>query len=387
VMVHYVTNYFLPLNLSADTDWGLIQDWHDDRVIIGVAFIIFTLYLAYRASLQAKSRPITFGILWFYLALIPTSTIFPFSEVLNDHRVFFPYIGLTMAVVWALFLLYKKYEVSILKYPVLNNVIALCIVAFLVAHVYGVRVRTKVWSSEANLWYDVSVKSPKNGRGLMNYGDVLMGKGDYNGALEYFNKAKAEWPYYSYIYVNLGVLYNAMGKYADAEQNFKYALSLNAQNPNCYYYYANMLKANGRVTEAKGLVQQGLNLSPQHTDLLRLYNELNNNPVYAGAINSKLQLLEKLAQQQPTPENYLNLSLEYYYAGRYQDCANAASDALRVKPDYDLAYNNICSAYNMLHEWDKAIEAGQKAVALNPNSQLAKNNLNVALEGRKNSKQ
>ncbi|MBL0308594.1 MAG: tetratricopeptide repeat protein [Bacteroidetes bacterium] len=384
VMVHYVNNFFFPFNLSADTDWGLIKNVFDPRVTIGLAFIFFTIYLAYKASLQAKSRPITFGILWFYIALLPTSSFFPFSEVLNDHRVFFPYIGLTMAVVWALFLLYKKYESAISKSIIIQGGILLFFIAFFSAHIYGVRERVKIWSSGESLWYDVTIKSPRNGRGLMNYGNVLMGKGDYKGAEEYFNKAKQEWPYYSYIYVNLGVLNSANGKYEEAEKDFKYALQLNNQNPNCYYYYGNMLKNSGRIQEAKAMIQQGLNLSPQQPDLNRLMAEITGNPVYQGQIKNKIELLEKLSQQQPTPENYINLSLEYYYQARYLDCVHAADEAIKLKPNYDLAYNNICSAYNMLHEWDKAIEAGQKAVELNPNSQLAKNNLKVSMDGKKN---
>ncbi len=386
VMVHYVNNFFFPFNLSADTDWGLINSIFDDRAVIGILFIVFTLYLAYRASLNQKSRPIAYGILWFYLALVPTSSVVPFSEVLNDHRVFFPYIGLCIALVWALFLLYKKYEEQVDKSAALKGGVLLVIALFLGAHVYGTRERVKVWGDEALLWKDVTVKSPHNGRGLMNYGLVLMGKGDYNGALEYYNKAKQEWPYYSYIYVNLGVLNNVMGNVAESEKNFKYAIQLNAQNPNCYFYYAIMLKNAGRIDEAKDMVSRGLALSPKHTDLLRFNNELNNNPIYAGAIKNKVEAAEAVARQNPTPENYLNLSLEYYFVGRYLDCVHAAQEALKLKPDYDLAYNNICSAYNMLHDWDNAIAAGKKAVELNPNSQLAKNNLQVSLDGKKGGK-
>ncbi len=390
VMVHYVNNFFFPFNLSADTDWGLITSIFDDRAIIGICFIISTLYMAYLASLDIKSRPITFGILWFYLALVPTSSVVPFSEVLNDHRVFFPYIGLCMATVWALFLLYKKYESQVTSNLLLKSGIYLFIVLFLGAHIYGVRERCKVWSDEALLWKDVTVKSPHNGRGLMNYGLVLMGKGDYSGALEYYNKAKQEWPYYSYIYVNLGVLDNVMGKPVESEQSFKYALQLNAQNPNCYFYYAIMLKNQGRIDEAKAMVQKGLVLSPHHIDLLRFLDDLNTNPAYVKSaeerailVKKKLEGMEAKAKENPTPEGYLNLSLEYYNQGRYLDCVHAAEEAVKIKPDYDLAYNNICSAYNALHDWDNAIAAGKKAVELNPNSQLAKNNLQVSLDGKK----
>jgi len=42
------------------------------------------------------------------------------------------------------------------------------------------------------------------------------------------------------------------------------------------------------------------------------------------------------------------------------------------------AYNNICAVYNGLHEWDNAIRACSKALELNPNFRLAKNNLSFA---------
>lgn len=383
VMVHYVNNYFFPFNLSADTDWGLINNIFDDRAVIGICFIVFTLYLAYIASLQQRSRPIAYGILWFYLALVPTSSVVPFSEVLNDHRVFFPYIGLTIAVVWALFLLYKKYEKEVSSNAAVQSAIYICIAAFLLAHVYGVRERSKVWSSDELLWKDVSEKSPHNGRGLMNYGLVFMGKGDYTHALEYYNKAKQEWPGYSYIYVNLGVLQSAQGNYAEAEKDFTYALSLNGGNPNCYYYYAIMLRNAGRVDEAKANARQGLALSPHHVDLINFMHDLETNPAYVSEVNKKIELAENNAKTNPTPENYLNLSLVYYNAGRYLDCVNAAQESAKLKPDFDLAYNNICSAYNQLHDWDKAIAAGQKAVQLNPNNIQARNNLQLSLDGKK----
>ncbi len=390
VMVHYVDNFFFPFNLSADTDWGLVNSIFDDRAIMGFCFIVFTLYLAYKASINPQSRPIAYGILWFYLALVPTSSVVPFSEVLNDHRVFFPYIGLAMAVVWALFLVYKKYEVTITKSSWMRTAILVFIGVFLCAHVYGVRQRCHIWSSDDLLWKDVTEKSPRNGRGLMNYGLVLMGRGDYPGALEYYNKAKQEWPYYSYIYVNLGVLYSATHDPVESEKNFKYALQLNPNNPNCYFYYAIMLKDNKRIAEAKEQVAKGLALSPHHPDLVNFLTDLNTNPAYVASEQERAALMKKklddmaaAAKQANTPEAYLNLSLEYYNNGQYLECAHAAEESVRLKPDYDLAYNNICTAYNMLKDWDKAIAAGQKAIVINPNNIQAKNNLQVSLDGKK----
>jgi tetratricopeptide (TPR) repeat protein len=76
----------------------------------------------------------------------------------------------------------------------------------------------------------------------------------------------------------------------------------------------------------------------------------------------------------------INESLTYYQAGDYQKSLEAAQKALATKPDSALAHNNICAAYNQLKHWDRAIEACQRALTIDPNFELAKNNLRAAQE-------
>lgn len=78
-------------------------------------------------------------------------------------------------------------------------------------------------------------------------------------------------------------------------------------------------------------------------------------------------------------EDYLNLSLTYSKAGRFQDSLDAAAKAIRLKPDYAEAYNNEAAAYEDLHRWDEAIAAAQQALRVKPDFQLAKNNLVYAM--------
>jgi tetratricopeptide (TPR) repeat protein len=77
----------------------------------------------------------------------------------------------------------------------------------------------------------------------------------------------------------------------------------------------------------------------------------------------------------PTAEGYLNQSLILYNAGRYTDSIAAAREALRLRPTYAAAWNNIMANYNSMADWDNAIAAGEMALRLDPMSQLAKNNL------------
>jgi len=71
----------------------------------------------------------------------------------------------------------------------------------------------------------------------------------------------------------------------------------------------------------------------------------------------------------------LQLSFEYYRDGRYQDAIAAAKAAIAANPSSANAYNNLAVSYMGLHQVDDAIHAAQEAIRLDPNFQLAKNNL------------
>lgn len=373
VIVHYFNNFILPVNLSADTDWtGIPRIW-DDRVLTGTAFILILFAISLWTSRFKHLRPVAFGILWFFIALLPTSIV-PLAEVMNDHRTFFPYIGLFIAASWSLALIVTRYERTIVSKSIARYSVIAGTVIFLGAHAFGTRHRNEVWSSGESLWKDVTEKSPGNARGWMNYGNSLMARAEFNGALECYNKALAIWPQYSYLHINLGILKGAMGRAPEAEQHFRNALDYGPGNPECYYYYARWLSEQGRHSEAQNILTEGLKRSPHHVSMHQLYAQVQ----AAAAPASKLDQAIIAASQNPTQENYLNLSLEFYLARKYEKSIEAAQEALKINPSYADAYNNIGAAYAQLKMWNESIAACEKALELKPDYQLAKNNLEWA---------
>jgi len=397
VIVHYFSNFILPIHLSADTDWQLVESVADWRVIAGVIFIAAMLWIAWVCRRREDMKPVSFGVLWFFIALAPTSSIIPFSEVLNDHRVFFPYIGLVLAFIsGASFIIDRIIDREALESPtIFPKKISVAIVALLMlsAHTWGTRQRTEVWSSPYTLWRDCAIKSPMNARGLMNYGNALVVKGRealqaknqraadslFYEADSVYMRAQKIWPYYAYLNINIGVLREWQSRIPEAEAQFKAAIENNNTNPECYYFYADFLVRRNRASEAPPYVEKGLQLSPAHDGLNRLKNFFGQGLVTFNALHQA----EILAEKEPTPENFLNLSLEYYNSKRYEDCIKAAEKALELRPGYVEAHNNVCIAYTMLGNWDKAIEAGKKCLQLKPDYELAKNNL-VFAQNNKN---
>jgi tetratricopeptide (TPR) repeat protein len=391
VIFHYISNFVLPLNLAVDTDWAPFTSVFDDRVLFGVVMITVLIAVIVRCSRKEKLKPVAFGLAWFLIALVPTSSIIPLAEVLNDHRTYFPYIGLIIAAVAGLGLLldyFSNRATSTNKHRYKQITIAAMLV-LIVVHAGGAYQRSTIWKTELSLWKDCVLKCPGNGRALTNYGNELLEvgveelqSGDSITAQRYFNQADTMyflstkvWPDYFNTYVNIGALREWQHRDVEAEANYRKAISLRIEQPDAYCWLADFLVRKNRYSEAIPFITKGLELSPNHQKL----NSLQQIVSQRGQTKDAVTIARETAQQNPTPENYINLSLVCYNAFDFSGTITASEKAIELSPDFAEAYNNICAANNMLGKYDEAVIAGKKAVELNPASDLFKNNLQEAL--------
>ncbi|SEM20810.1 Tetratricopeptide repeat-containing protein [Aquimarina amphilecti] len=372
VTIHYLGNFILPVNLSADPDLAIIKPWYHFKNIFGLLIIVSLFVLMIKTSFNKKLRPISFGIAWFFIALLPTA-INPLFQIANDHRTFFPYIGLFIAIPYGTVLLLKKLELF-KKYKTI--VISISILIF-IAHGIGVIKRTEVWSSPETLWYDVTEKSPKNGRGLMNYGLTHMAKGDYENALLYFNKALKLLPNYYVLHINLGILYHSTNNEAKAIEHFKKALNLNSSSPDPEYCYAIFLIDKERYIEAEKYLNLAIQKSPNHIRSKELLAKISGN---TNNHKQEITKLENNITNNNSLENYIELSLRYYDIKNYEKVIETCKIILKLDPKNINAYNNLCAAYNQLKKWELGEEACKKALEIDPDFQLAKNNLRWATD-------
>jgi Flp pilus assembly protein TadD len=355
VILHYVQNFVLPITLSADTDWDLVHALSDPRVAIGVSFVLVLVAVAF-GSLRAKAtRPLGLGILWFLVFLLPTSSVIPLAEVINDHRPFGPYIGLVLAVASLASLLLARHEKALVERPASRGAVIALVVAVLAAHGVGTVVRNRVWSSGISLWKDVTEKSPRNGRGHMNYAVALMGEGDWDGAYAALQKARELTPNYSYVFVNLGVVESARHNDIAADEAFRTALRLRADDPTSYFFYARWLTKLGRFQQAEDLVSRGLKISQGHSGLASLDGELRR---LRGLLEGRPELRAALEASLASPGDeslLVALSQQWREAGDRSRAADAAREAARLAPSSPRAQAQLCQA---------ALEVGAKAEAL-----------------------
>ena len=94
----------------------------------------------------------------------------------------------------------------------------------------------------------------------------------------------------------------------------------------------------------------------------------------------KLAELQKNVETAPSYENNIALGIELANQNRLDEAIVAYQKALQINPKAPIAYNNICAAFNVMGRHADALENCEKALSLEPNFELAKNNHQFAKE-------
>ncbi len=369
VVIHYVGNFLLPTSLSADPDIEIIKPWYDKRILLGIIFTISLILILIKCAKHSKTKPIAFGILWFFIGLLPT-TLVPLYQIANDHRMFFPFIGMFIAVSWGVYLFIQSFQSKNIK----NISLILCL--FLIgSYANGTFLRNKVWKDAETLWKDVTVKSPNNGRGQMNYGLTLMAKGDYKNAEFYFKNSEKKSPSWYAVKINLAILNGAIGKHGIAEEYFKSAINLNISAPDPEYYYARYLFEMKQYNKASRYVDIALNKSPNHINSISLKNKLSNFLL----TNDIANIDELFRDKTKNLDDFIELTNDLYNLKRFDEAINICLKIIEIDSNNKFAFNNLCACYNQKKQWFNAKKACEEALRIDPNFRIAKNNLNWSL--------
>jgi tetratricopeptide (TPR) repeat protein len=366
--MHYTRLFFVPTGLSADTDLQPFENWYDPRALIGFAFVIALIVLIRFLARSAEMRPAAFGLAWYAIALVPTSSIYPLAEVVNEHRVFLPYMGLALAVVFLLDALLPR------------RAFVIVVIAAILALGTGTWTRNKVWLTEESLWKDTIEKSPRNGRALFSYGLTQMMKGNNAAAQSYYERAEKVEPVYPTLEINMGINEGALGNAAAAEQHFQRALAMR-DDVDSRFYYARWLVSAGRAPEGIAQLNAATRIDPARSEprtlLIKLYAATGN--------DAERDRLARQARSYDPGDVFLppcsgdrdcfEKGLPEIGSKQFLQAALLNREAVRYNPNAADAWTNLGWSLAQLGLDDAAETAFQRAVELQPNDDHARNNL------------
>jgi protein O-mannosyl-transferase len=412
VAMRYLFKFFVPVHLSADSDFPAFAHPWDPLAIAGYVGVAGLVILAVRLARKPAWRTVSFGIWWFLLALLPDAMV-PHRVVEADWRMFLPFAGLALSVAGltsiALDAVQSRSAGAKGALPPQFGIYAAGgILAVALAGLLGWSTfeRNAAWESEPALWSDVVTESPHNGRALMNFGLTRPPDTSQSGAFGYLSRAASVSPHDPLIEVNLARGYARLSQPADAEARFRRATADAPSWSPAWSAYADWLLSEDRVSEAFQMASKAVGLDAwdfagrrammdvmtqrhEWAMLKQFANETlrlsPNDPDGQSSLQvaqagiDEIGKAETVATNEPSVDRYLSLSVLYYQAQRYEDCIKAARDALTINPNLGEAYANIASAYHRMGKLDETIAALEQEVRINPNLRSAKKNLAIEL--------
>jgi protein O-mannosyl-transferase len=178
VLVTYVRLVFLPIGLNLDYDIRPSNSPFEPVIIASFLFLCGLAVLAW--TLRRRIPVFAFSIFWFFITLSPTSSFVVIADVIFEHRLYLPMIGICFSFPLLIdFVLQKLKE----RIAIPGKALAYsCVI--LIALMVGTVLRNYTWGDEVRLWEDIVSKSPHKERPYNALAFALYKRGEYQRAIQ-----------------------------------------------------------------------------------------------------------------------------------------------------------------------------------------------------------
>ncbi len=351
VIVTYIRLVFVPVHQNLDYGFPIFQNILDWPVWTSLLFLIAILYAAKRLFL--RYRLVSFSIFWFFLTLLPESSVVPLKDVIFEHRLYLPLAGYSIFLVSGAYYLFGK-----------KSFIAMALVLTMIigCNSYLTYQRNKVWKDEFSLWDDTVKKSPHKARPHYNRGNIFAHQGLFTQAMSDYDQAIAIDPQYADAYNNRGLTYDKQGHPAQALADYNKSIAINPKNSEVYTNRGIVDDKFNNFTQALSDYDKAIELDPNnaeaYTDRGAVYAKQNN------ITQAMDDFAHALAIDPQYSAAYSNRGLLYDILKNYTQAISDYTKAIAINPQFILAYNNRAIAYYHLKEYDAAWADVHQAEAL-----------------------
>jgi hypothetical protein len=290
----YIRMFLLPFGQNIDPDIPISHGPFDHGAIFGLGALAA---IAVAAWIYRKRWPLaSFGVFMFLLLIAPTSSFIPIHDVLAEHRMYLPFLGLVLICCEAL---------RRAKFPTIIGIGATVLVICCVLTYQ----RNQVWSSPLALWQDSVNKSPNKYRPRFQLAyELQYGENRCQEAVKSYQIAAGLGPVDDVLLIDWALALECAGRSADAADKLRQAATLN-NTAHVHTQIAVVYAKHRRYPEALEELDQAEKIDPNY-DMIYFYRagvaqELGNR---AEAQKQYRHALELNPQNQPARDALARVS-------------------------------------------------------------------------------
>jgi tetratricopeptide (TPR) repeat protein len=330
VISTYVRLLVWPVGQNLDYDFSLSQSLSTPDVLCSILLIISIVVLG--LLLYRRSPLISFGTVWFFVTLSPTSSIVSLPDLIFEHRLYLPLIGFAFVLTGVLVAFKRHWK----------KLTIVMILGLMLLSVSTYR-RNNVWKTELTLWQDTVSKSPEKARPRNNLATAYIKIAEYDKALVELLRAIVLNPDSAAAYENMSKAYARKGAYDLALAAAQKAVELAPNQASAYDAVAEAYRHSGKRDLAVKNFNKALSLNPSH---LSARNNLGLILAEEGLYPKAIAEFETLLQFDPTHRDAaFNLARAYTLSGQLDRAVRQYQKIIKSEPAFLEAYHNLGILY------------------------------------------
>lgn len=291
---------FIPAKIHIEKSIPFSSGLFQPSTLVSLIILIAIGVVAYK--LRRHSKMMSFGIAWFFVALIPMANIMPINATIADHWLYLSCFGFLLAVVGGIAdWLKSKSRPDALISKILIFVYASAVIIFSILTVK----QNTIWKDPLQ-FYRLALKySPGSYRAHNEIGVIYLNQERFDMAIPEFKEAIKINPNFDQAYDNLGVAYDKSGNLEEAVLAHKKALELSPYNVKIYNNLGNAYIKLEQFDKAIEAYKNALKLNPHYKAV------------------------------------YNNLGVIYFKQGMYDEARKYWEQALTIDPNFKLVLDNL----------------------------------------------
>jgi len=375
-IVFYLYKILWPVRLSCHYPFPVPLGVSEPMILaglIGTCVLLPALIISLR-----RTRAFLTGWLFFFVGILPTMGIIGFTNVIaSDKYAYLPSVGLLLVLAWLLGRAWRRIRLSGVY------TIVICGVVMIVAVSESVATRRYLakWQDSETLYGYMLDLAPAASPVYLNLGNTVLKQGRYDEAIEHYRKAVSISPMFVEAHYNLGVALSAAGRYGEAIEAYQSALRLNKNHTGVLSHLADALARSGQLDRAIALYNKLLAKRPNDTEIL---NNAGLALVKKGRVDEGIGLYNKSLEINPDSAEVLNnLGNALVVKEDFEQAVACFEKALALKGEFAETSYNLANTLRQMGRLDEAVGYYSEALRLAPDDADAHCGLGLVLAERK----
>jgi len=363
VILYYLRLALWPDVLCLDYQWQAVASLSEAAVwlITVVVFVAATI-----VGVIARHW-LGFAGVWFFVILLPTSSIVPIKDVIFEHRMYLPLAAVVSVVVAGAYAAVRRlFRLGPFDKVRPAHAYALLVPAVVLPLCFRTVRRNRDYASAASMWQSVLSARPASDRAHLGLGAAHFRAGRYEEAVACFLEAIRLTPRYADAHYNLGAVAAALDDWPAAIDAYRRAVSLAPRRTRYGLALGEALGYVGRFDDAAGAYRDVLRVEPESSKAAAgLAHALADAGHYAEAVAA---FDRALALTPNSIELIVNSGIALRRTGRINEAIKRYRRAVELDGRSAAAHANLGAALAQLGEYAEAAPALERAIALDPSS-------------------